>query len=198
MHSMAVQQKDEPVSDGRIRAHLFRILARTQLCSIATVGRGNRAHINTAYFAYSTGLELYFLSDPESLHCQNLLANPSLAMTVFDSSQRWERAGQGVQLFGAGRRTEGRQVDLAAKVYGARFPAFGRWLKNQTAQGRRQAALLRSYAFFQFLPDRVKILDETEFGGAVFVISKVERERTARGSGRVRFRWQRTEAFVPD
>src|SRR2546430_12539150 len=108
-------------------------------------------------------------------------------MTVFDSSQRWERAGQGVQLFGAGRRTEGRQVDLAAKVYGARFPAFGRWLKNQTSQGRRQAALLRSYAFFQFLPDRVKILAETGFGGTAFGILKGEGRGTARGAGGVRF-----------
>src|SRR5205823_5353188 len=59
---MVVQEKDEPVSDPRIRACLFRILARTQLCSIATVARGSRAHINTAFFAYSAYLALYFLS----------------------------------------------------------------------------------------------------------------------------------------
>ena len=195
---MVVQEKDEPVSDRRIRACLFRILARTQLCSIATVARGNRAHINTAFFAYSADLALYFLSDPESLHSRNLQANPSLAMTIFDSSQRWERPGQGVQFFGAGRRTVGPQTDLAAKVYGTRFPAFGRWLKSRTTEGRRQAALLRSYAFFRFLPDRVKILDEVEFGGAVFVLAEVERARTAKGSSRIRFRWLKTEVLVPD
>jgi len=195
---MVVQEKDEPVSDPRIRACLFRILARTQLCSIATVARGSRAHINTAFFAYSADLALYFLSDPESLHSRNLQANPSLAMTIFDSSQRWERPGQGVQLFGTGRRTAGRQADLAATVYGTRFPAFGRWLKSRTTEGRRQAALLRSYAFFRFLPDRVKILDEVEFGGAVFVLAEVERARTAKGSSRIRFRWLKTEVLVPD
>src|SRR5437016_13064402 len=127
---MTVKRTRERISERRIRTIVLRVLAESRLCSIATVARGNRAHINTAFFAYSADLALYFLSDPESLHSRNLQANPSLAMTIFDSSQRWERPGQGVQLFGTGRRTAGRQADLAATVYGTRFPAFGRWLKR--------------------------------------------------------------------
>jgi uncharacterized protein YhbP (UPF0306 family) len=165
---------------------------------MSTVAHEKQAHINTAFIAYSMNLEFYFLSDPESQHCRNLSSNPSLAMTIFDSSKRWENPGVGVQLFGTGRRAVGRQADLARKVYGTRFPAFGRWAKSQTSQGRRQAARLSSYAFFRFLPDRVKILDEAEFGGAVFVVAKIERARATAGSRGAGLRWQKTEVFVPE
>jgi uncharacterized protein YhbP (UPF0306 family) len=188
----------EPVSERRIRASLFRILARTQLSSIATVAHEKQAYINTAFIAYSTNLEFYFLSDPESQHCRNLSSNPSLAMTIFDSSQRWENQGVGVQVFGVGRRAVGRQADLARKVYGTRFAAFERWIESQTSQGHRRAALLKSYTFFRFLPDRVKILDEAQFGGAVFVVAKIERSRTTAGSRGTSLRWQKTEVLVPE
>jgi uncharacterized protein YhbP (UPF0306 family) len=188
----------EPVSERRIRASLLRILARTQLCSIATVAHEKQAHINTAFIAYSTNLEFYFLSDPESQHCRNLSSNPSLAMTIFDSSQRWENPGVGVQLLGVGRRAVGRQADLARKVYGTRFPAFERWIESQTSQGDRRAARLKSYAFFRFLPDRVKILDEAKFGGAVFIVAKIERTRATAGSQRTSLRWLKTEVLLPE
>src|SRR5467141_3479905 len=161
---MTIERIREPVSERRIRATVMRILAETKLCSIATVARGSRAHINTAFFAYSPNLELYFLSDPGSLHCRNLLANPTMAMTVFDSNQRWENPGRGIQLFGTSHRTRDREADRAEVTYGTRFPAFTRWMRDVTPAERRQAARLHSYALFQFMPNRVKILDEAEFG----------------------------------
>src|SRR5712692_1798639 len=190
---MTIQRRYQAVSERRIRASLFRILAANELCSIATVARGSRAHINTAFFAYSTNLEVYFLSDPESLHCRNLLGNPSMAMTIFRSSQGWDEPGQGVQLFGTGRRAVGRQDDLARKVYGTRLPAFKKWLKSRTPRGRRQALRLRSYAFFRFLPGRVKILDESEFGGALFVVAKIKRALAPERSRRAGLRWQKRD-----
>lgn len=194
---MTVEQTREPVSERRIRTSVMRILAGTKLCSIATVTKRNQAHINTAFFAYSPSLELYFLSDPSSLHCRNLLANPSMAMAVFNTEQSWDKPGRGIQLFGAGHRSQGRQADRAETTYAARFPAFGRWLKGTTPAERRQAARLRSYALFRFMPSRVKILDEAEFGGAVFIIAAVRRDRARSGEARVELPWKATERLVP-
>jgi len=193
---MTVERIRLRVSERRIRTKVFSVMAGTKLCSIATVAKGNRAHINTAFFAYSRNLELYFLSDPDSLHCRNLLSNPSMAMTIFDSHQKWEQSGRGIQLFGACHRTDGRQADCAEVVYGTRFPAFARWLKGMRPAERRQGALLRSYALFRFLPNRVKILDEAEFGGAVFIIAAVRRSRTRDGQSRVKLAWEATERLV--
>ena len=195
---MVVRRTGTHISERRIRASLVRVLAGNKLCSIATVARENRAHINTAFFAYSPNFELYFLSDPGSLHCRNLVANPSMAMTIFNSSQNWDAPGRGIQLFGRGHRTRGRQAARAENAYGSRFPAFRRWLEGTHRAERRQAALLRSYALFRFLPTRVKILDEAEFGSAVFIIAAVRRHaEVAGGRSRAELSWQGTEVLVP-
>jgi uncharacterized protein YhbP (UPF0306 family) len=175
----------------------MRVLSATSLCSIATIAPGNRAHINTVFFAVSRHLELYFLSDPESLHSRNLESNPSMAMTVFDSHQRWDAPGRGVQLFGTARRTRGEQARRAAAVYGGTFPPFARWVRGRTAADRRRAALLRSYTLYRFLPTRVKILDEAEFGGATFVIATIRRARSRRARSAAEFTWQASETRSP-
>src|SRR5437879_12091979 len=82
-----VKRTRERISERRIRRIVLRVLAETKLCSIATVARGNRAHVNTAFLAYSPNLELYFLPDPGSLHCTKLRANPSHAATLTESPQ---------------------------------------------------------------------------------------------------------------
>ena len=187
----------EPVSERRIRTSMSRILKANRLCSIATVASGNRAHINTAFFAYSPSLELYFLSDPDSLHSRNLSARPSMAMTIFDSRQSWDDPGRGIQLFGTGCKTRGVQAARAERTYAARFPSFARWLRGRSAAERVQAARLRSYAFFQFMPNRVKVLDEAEFGGAVFVVARVIRRGGPSGRGRMELAWHSTEVLVP-
>ena len=160
------------ISDKRVQSSVFGILGQNVLCSMSTVGPKNRAHINTAYFAYSPELELYFLSDSDSRHCRNLLRNPSMAIAVFSSSQEWSGHDRGIQLFGTCRRPRGRDAERAEHAYGDRFAAYGEWLRGTREADRTRVARLRSYAFYRFLPTDVKILDEREFG-AVFVVASV-------------------------
>src|SRR5438309_6451637 len=98
---------------------MVRILKANRLCSIATVASGNRAHINTAFFAYSPSLGLSFLSDPDSLHSRHLSARPSVAMTVFDSRQSWDDPGRGLQLFRPGCKTRGVHAARPERTYAA-------------------------------------------------------------------------------
>src|SRR5438876_11723295 len=112
---------------------MSRILKANRLCSIATVASGNRAHINTAFFAYSPSLELYFLSDPDSLHSRNLSARPSMAMTIFDSRQSWDDPGRGIQLFGTGRKTRGIEAARAERTFDEGVPSFVRGLGDGDA-----------------------------------------------------------------
>jgi uncharacterized protein YhbP (UPF0306 family) len=194
---MTVRRIREPIPERRIWNALSGILSGNRLCSIATVARGGRAHVNTAFFAVSPRLELYFLSDPGSLHCRNLLVNPSMAMAIFDSHQRWDAPGRGIQLIGTCYRARGKQAQRAAQFYEDRFPAFVRWMNGRTAADRRREALLRAYALYRFLPTRVKILDEAEFGGAAFVIAAIHRSRSTSRRARAHLTWQGTEILVP-
>ena len=190
---MTVRALEKRFSDERVRRSITRILRDNVLCSISTVAPGSRAHINTAYFSYTPELAVYFLSDPSSRHCRNLERNPSLAMTVFKSAQEWGGQDRGLQLFGACRKTRGRGAEEAERCYAARFSRYDTWIRGMTRAERRQAALLRSYAFYRFLPDRIKVLDEREFGGAIFVTAAVVRGPRANAA----VRWKATELLAP-
>jgi uncharacterized protein YhbP (UPF0306 family) len=154
----------------RARDCLFRILRENVLCSMATVTRDGRPHINTAYFSFSDRLELYFLSHPGSLHCQNLSGNPGMALTVFATAQRWAAPGLGVQLFGAGEETSGASAVEAERSYAARFRTYSSW-KAAVREGERAS----QYRFYRVGVTEIKILDEARFGDAVWVVGFVRR-----------------------
>ena len=172
---MKVRLASRGFSESRVRKSIFRILLENMLCSMSTVNRLNRAHINTAFFCYSPNIELYFLSDLSSVHCRNLSNNPSMAMAIFRSSQNWGSPDRGLQLFGICAEARGAEAVRAERLYGRRFPLYSTWLRGASKNDKRQAALLRSYRFHRFLPARVKVLDEAEFGGGVFVTVSVRR-----------------------
>ncbi len=163
------------LSDEPVRKSVADILEDSPLCSMATIGPRGQAHINTAYFAYSPRLEVFFLSDPTSLHCRNVARNPAMAMTIFDSRQVWGGSDRGMQLFGTCREARGPHRRNAERTYARRFPPYAKWMRGPTAQEKRQAEQLRSYTFYRFVPSRVKILNEPVFGGGVFVVTAIPR-----------------------
>ena len=167
-------------SDPRVRKSVLRILRENVLCSMATIARGDRAHINTAYFCYSPAMEVYFLSDGSSLHCRNIERNPSMAITIFRSTQTWGRPDRGLQLFGACHPARGIQVSNAERLYGTRFPAYLRYTMSVRGEDRRTGNQLRSYQFYRFVPREVKILDEREFGGGVFIVASLKARKGSR------------------
>ena len=91
------------------------------LCSLATVSPGGRAHINHMYFAWSDRFEVFWISDPDSLHSRNLTRNSSAAVTIYDSHQTWGRLDRGIQLFGTGGVMSWRAAQEARSAYGKRF-----------------------------------------------------------------------------
>jgi uncharacterized protein YhbP (UPF0306 family) len=157
---------------ARVRRTMSRILKKNALCAIATVAPNGRAHVNTAYFAYSQALELYFLSHPNSRHCRNLQAHSSMAIAVFDSRQTWGALDRGLQLFGTCREARGVTARAAERIYARRFKPFASWKAELDAENAEW-----DYRFYRFVTRRVKVFDEREFGGAVFVTADVARRR---------------------
>jgi uncharacterized protein YhbP (UPF0306 family) len=182
------------INREHIRLSVLGVLEANLLCSIATVTPMGAAHANTAFFAYSDALELFFFSHPASRHCQNLMSNPSIALTVFSSEQEWADPGRGIQLFGTAEEASGSAAEDAERWYGTRFPAYHTW-KPSLAEGD----LAREYRFYRVVVSTVKILHEEALGDAIFVRGTVgravgasEQPKTplqptsgARGSGRI-------------
>lgn len=60
--------------------------------------------IATLYYAIDNELNIYFLSNPDTIHCKQLEKNPQVAVSVADSPQNPESKKKGIQLFGYAKR----------------------------------------------------------------------------------------------
>jgi hypothetical protein len=149
--------------------HVFDILNRTSLWSMATISSKNECHIHTAYFSYGADLDCYFVSDTSTEHSRNLLHSPGAAVSVFDSRQPWDSYHRGLQLFGICRRARGREVGKANTVHCARFPDYLKYIDSLSPKERKTSP----HRFYIFHPTRIKILDERAFGEEVFISAEV-------------------------
>jgi len=170
-----IERSKRPVASERIAATARRLLDASTLCAVASVARGARAHVNTAYFAWSPALDVVWMSEPRAGHSRNIRANPSVAVAVYSSDQRWGRPDRGIQLFGTALDLDRSEAGDAETLYAARFPAYDR-------------AEMGGYSFYRFRPRRIKLFDERELGAGVFVTARIS------GRGVV---WERTDIYRP-
>jgi uncharacterized protein YhbP (UPF0306 family) len=167
---MSIRRSGRRISGRRLAELAGSLLAASPLCAIATVGPGQRAHVNTAYFASGPELELVWLSEPRAAHSRNVRRNETAAVAVYDSRQTWGEPDRGIQLFGAAREADGAAEAEARRVYAARFPDAER-------------AGLAAYRFYVFRPRRLKLFDERELGTGVYSATNEGRGRGPRRTG---------------
>lgn len=160
----------EVPSADRVERTVAHIVEETGLCAWATVTAENHAHVNIGYFACSEDLRFYLLSHPGSLHCRNVATNPSMAIAAFVSPQSWTNPGRGIQLFGTCRMVPDADAREAEGLYCQRFQPYDGWKR-----ALKVGDLALEYRFYQFVPDRLKILDEAELGDAVFIEADIVR-----------------------
>ncbi len=141
------------------------------LCSLATVTPGGRAHINHMYFAWNERFDVFWYSDPGSVHSRNLDARRTAGITIYDSRQINGRPDRGIQLFGAAGAVAGRTATAAARAYAARFPNVDP----------------SAFTAYRFRPRQVKLFDEPALATATVVTAKVTPVGLA---------WTKTEVWV--
>lgn len=168
---MTIARSRRRVASRRIRELAGQLLDASTLCALATVSPGGRAHVNTAYFAWSPRLDLVWLSDPDAMHSSNVRLRRTVAVAVYDSHQTWGNPDRGIQLMGTAHELLGRSADDAGTVYVGRFPDH-------------RDSDFADYRFYRFRPRRLKLFDEHALGAGVFVTARV---------GRGEVTWERTE-----
>ncbi|MBI2359481.1 MAG: pyridoxamine 5'-phosphate oxidase family protein [Deltaproteobacteria bacterium] len=115
----------------------------------------------TVFYA-SDGFTLYFFSVPDSRHCQNLAANPRVAVTIQEDYRDWLKI-KGVQL-------EGKVVVVgsvmekakAMRVYARKYPGIMKIFTNP-ASGILYKAFLK-VKFYCVVPERIFFIDNEQFG----------------------------------
>ena len=171
---MAIERSNRPVAAARIIRLARALLDASSLCAIATVAPRGRAHVNTAYFAWTRVFEIVWVSEPRATHSRNVRASGSAAIAIYDSTQTWGNPDRGIQLFGRAREVDPQRVADAAEVYANRFEEATR-------------LDLSAYRFYVFTPQRVKLFDERELGGGTFVTARVAHDGAVT--------WERTEIY---
>jgi uncharacterized protein YhbP (UPF0306 family) len=171
---MGIERSKRPIAVSRITTTARRLLDASPLCAIATVARNGRAHINTAYFAWSPAFDVVWLSEPRAQHSRNIRRNACVAIAVYDSGQTWGKPDRGLQLFGTGEEIAPSSGADAEELYAARFPDY-------------RETELSAYRFYVLRSQRMKLFDEREFGTGVFVTARVGR--------RGELVWERTETY---
>lgn len=132
---------------------------------------GSTSWINNAFFCHTDDLKLYILTDPGSAHGNNLQKNPSVAVTILDTTQIPGNKRQGLQLIGTGKQIQDRNEELSA---------LKRW--NDRMRGRHgyenlEKMYLNEFEsrMHEFVIDYIKIFDEKTFGDEVWVEVEVAR-----------------------
>jgi uncharacterized protein YhbP (UPF0306 family) len=156
-------------NDKNALRSIYRILGENLLCSMSTVTKENKAHINIAYFAYAKKgrLEIFYLSYPDSMHSKNLLLNPSMGMAIYNSNQEWGARDRGMQLLGKCKEAKGAVRERAESFYSARYRKYAEWRKDFAKE--RGTFELR---FYRFIPRVAMFLDEgeKEYGDSLVVV----------------------------
>ena len=116
----------------------------------------------TVFYA-SDDLRLYFFSVPDSRHCQNLAANPRVAVTVQEDYQDWQKI-KGIQLEGTAILVDSIiEKAKAMAVYARKYPEVIKLFTNP-ASGLFYKAFLK-VKFYCVVPQKLFFIDnEQGFG----------------------------------
>ncbi|MCP6719459.1 MAG: pyridoxamine 5'-phosphate oxidase family protein [Patescibacteria group bacterium] len=109
------------------KKYLEECMQSTEFCCLATVD-DNGVWSNTIYFAWDDNLNLYFISQPQSHHMKNLVKDPRIAISIYNTTQSTFDDVAGIQLDGEAHiLTEKTEVNGAYAIYyGRKYPDTSR------------------------------------------------------------------------
>jgi len=111
-------------------------------------------------FFASEDFRLYFFSAPDSRHCQNLAANPRVAVTIQEDYRDWRKI-KGIQLEGRVTLVDGIiEKARAMAIYARKYPEIIK-LFIDPASGVFHKAFLK-VKFYCVMPDRVFFIDNAQ------------------------------------
>lgn len=162
---------DGDYDPGRVRTSIDDILGKNDLLTMATSREGN-PHAATMFYAETGDLVLYVLTYPDSRHARHLQEDPSVALTVYSTDQKFTDEKQGLQLSGEAKLVEDGECGKALETYSEKFPGT-----EEFASDPSDVEDLES-SFYRIEIERVKVFDEPRFGTETWVVAGVSRRNT--------------------
>jgi uncharacterized protein YhbP (UPF0306 family) len=140
------------------------IIETSNFLTLATTG-GNMPWANAVFYASDKDLNLYFTSYNDSIHVQNILKNPNIAVAIFDSSIKiGSGTAQGVQMLAKCRRLGKDELPEALEiVYSKRFPDPAERASRDLSVERfcKNDNVGRVDHIYKITPEKIYILDKS-------------------------------------
>ncbi len=147
------------MQNQRLEQKIIRYLETCNTISLATTVRGV-PHAASVFYV-NIGFNLYFLSNPDSRHGENLTKNPRVSGTVNEDYSNWLQI-KGIQLEGrveciGGILKHGRIV----KAYIKKFPNVSDFLIFPHNLSHEIARKVSKVKFYQIWPSKIYFLDNS-------------------------------------
>jgi len=121
---------------------------------IATYGQ--HPWIATVYYSLDKDLNIYFLRDPDTIHCRQIAKNPEVALSIADSPQKPAGKKKGLQIYGLAEQISGmhkivHSLNLWRKTLGVTGDKY-------TYQGMMKKAI--KGRMYKVTPKKIKFFNE--------------------------------------
>jgi uncharacterized protein YhbP (UPF0306 family) len=153
------QPASQPAAGGEdMRAIALDYLSSHNTVSLATIGPDGPWA--TTVFYVSLGFTLYFLSEPKTLHVQNLAHSATIGATVNEDYRDW-REIKGIQIAATcGEVTSKRELARVLPAYIKKYPFVAQFLSpGQLLGGMKIAGKALDVRFYRVAPTRMLYLD---------------------------------------
>lgn len=115
--------------------------------------KDNKSWVTTVYFSYDMNLNIYWLSDPEKRHSQEIAKNSHVS-GAFVIPHNYGEKVRGLRFEGKAKLLEGNESESGIMVYKSRF-----WVVEDRAKGRNGQAIF----CYQAIPEKYYLYDEINF-----------------------------------
>lgn len=154
----------KPVILQEWRAYLTQCLEQAPFMALATEGPVDGPWANPLNFAFDEHFTLYFLSEDESVHMQNIVHDPRVSCAIYSTAQDPVGTVRGVQLIGRAEWVPAEEAAHACEVYFADRP--GRKALTQASRAEEYVKPDAVWRMAKVVPERVWVFDEEHFGGS--------------------------------
>jgi len=141
-----------------------RILEDNKILTLGTV-HNNRPWINSAFYVFDEGFNLYIWTDISSRHAKNIGKNNKVAISIASTKQSLGSLLQGLQMEGIAKKiSEDLDLKRGAWLYAKRFPKIKKIMKNYQHFNEE----IFGSALYKIVPMKIKIIDEKRFGKEIY------------------------------
>jgi len=140
---------------------VLQYLASHNVMSVAT--NGQEGLWNAAVFYANSGLDLFFVSPPDTRHCRNIARCADVAVTIHEDYAHWS-AIKGIQMAATARQVPDGEQAAVIDLYKSKFT----FLNDPAQIMEKIMRALHKSAWYRVTPNRVFFVNnEKGFGNRV-------------------------------